>query len=305
MKKFCCITISIVVILVLIVLLFSFLALTVIHGISPYNNNIPVSIGANTTVPLDKNCFDSDFISSIAITSDPYVDAEVYTIDSSNVHYTTVQLPNKTVLIDNPYDDNTIGLNYYGGVDPLYTNGIGNITLNLSTFSLNVNSNCSLEIFLFDNRSSFDAFIDSSIDHVTGYVDKSRCIPVNGTVQLYTIHFNLPAGSFYYIGASIRKSVLYSFTLSPRIVAVNVSQIIPSCSLSSDINRCDIKIERQFSNRVCVFALSTERLLHTISFHVNYITFNRMNIPYFSVMVFIFIFMIVFCIISCCLCYHR
>ena len=181
-----------------------------------------------------------------------------------------------TPTADHP--TNRYPFNYHYGDVPVYSAG-GNSSLvyNISASGLADgsmhneqpaaarlhHSSCPLELFMFDSESNYTKFLQNKTVNVTGFVNRSGCIPVGvgDNVLHNSTVFWLGQPNFYYIMASVVAGINISTNISGHVRAYSTDQHnqITKCDLeTNNRNACRISISNsdraEFSHPVCIFA---------------------------------------------------
>lgn len=222
-------------------------------------------IGANSTVLVGQICFNSLETKEVTI-SKQFGDPDVLFYITSNVPYTPLLLPNKTLYVYHKNFGGRHSANYMCCNNPIYTAKNGSITYIISDSSDNQFSNCPLQMFIFDTFTTYNQFMNdpNSVTDDSGLYNKSKC--VIGTNQL--LQFSLQGNKFYYAAMNIANDyinhnyVYFSLKAFGTLTQINSNDLKPfSCSLQYlDTSPCTIPIAGSnytSSHSICILAYSS------------------------------------------------
>ena len=207
--------------------------------------------GANSTVFIKPNCYDSLSTENVIIHSNRFTNALIYKGHRDKLQYMTYSFVKKNRLKDyESFQDDRFPLNYIIGDAPVYTVGNGSLRYIISA---RVNGNFTF-IFKF---CLFDNFNDYLIMAKTGHIANTlQCHQINETVNGQVFDFSLNDTGFYYVAAVVSTENVYinvSVHGSLTIVDTDVLEQ-QNCTLSEDNFNCTISILELDSNElICVF----------------------------------------------------
>lgn len=220
-------------------------------------------IGANSTVLVGQKCFNSHWTKEVTI-SKQFNDPDVQFYRTSYVQYIPLLLPNKILYEYHKNYGERKPANYLCCNNPIYTAKSGSITYIISTSSDNQFSKCPLQLFIFDNFTTYDEFLydPNSISDNSGIYNKSKC--VIGTNQV--LQFSLQGNKFYYAAMKIANDadnhVSFSVDAFGNLTQININDLQPfNCSLQNlDTSPCTIPIPESTytsSQLTCILAYSS------------------------------------------------
>lgn len=183
---------------------------------------------------------------------------------------TESNLPDKHRVLQ-PLGNKKVAFNYNYGYLPLYVAGEeSKLTYHISAYNkpLDDTMPCPLELFLFNDESSFMKFMETTFQPEKGYIKRSGCLPVgNSTNELNsTVVFQLSDPSPYYVSVSIAKDVYITATINVHAIEYNITdmELLP-CELNYQTNHCIIHvgvskqifgINQVSADPVCVWAVT-------------------------------------------------
>ena len=231
-------------------------------------------IGANSTVLVGQKCFNSHWTKEVTI-SKQFNDPDIQFYRTSYVQYMPLLLPNKTLYVYHKNYGERKSANYMCCNNPIYTAKSGSITYIISTSSDNQFSNCPLQLFIFDNFTTYNEFLidPNSISDNSGIYNKSKC--VIGTNQV--LQFSLQGNKFYYAAMNIVNNfdnhVSFSVDAFGSLTQINTNDLQPfNCSLQNlDTTPCTIPIPESTytsSQLTCILAYSSSEKQFNITIDV-------------------------------------
>ena len=211
----------------------------------------PVLLGANGIDPASSSGVE---ISTNAAKTAPLTDLNVklYQGHCQDTQYREVNLPNVSRDIQ-PLADSRLAFNYNYGDLPLYVAG-GNSTVTYtisasngpSSSGLTDDTDCSVELFLFDDQLKYSKFVESNYLREEGYVNRSGCLPV-GTkdeIKNSTTVFYLSKPNSYFVSISLKENIETLTNISAHALEFSdVKLESVDCALNEFTNKCKITFD--------------------------------------------------------------
>ena len=207
--------------------------------------------GANSTVFINPNCYNSLSTENVIIHSNRFTNALIYKGHRDTLQYKTYTFVKNDRLKDyKSVQDDKFPLNYNKEDAPVYTVGNGSLTYIISA---KVNGNFAF-IFKF---CLFDSFNDYWIMATRGHIaNMLQCHQINETVNGQVFDFSLNDTGFYYVAAVVSIENVHINVSIHGILTIIDTDVLQqqNCTLSEDNFNCTISILELDSNElICVF----------------------------------------------------
>ena len=235
-----------------------------------------VAIGGNVSVSLVEQGFSSFLTKSIEITlAEDVPPTSFFMAECSQVETTRIALPKKLASpITEDEFDTTVQLNYFRTDLPIYSAGPLQISYNVtanSSVQYSPTDSCPLQLFLFDDNSTFQqAQVDSTV-RPSEYIDKSPCLLnaslgssyPNQTSQTIFPMEQEDQPHFYFVLAYVRKGVRMTAEIEVNLTVYDTSGLFPmSCPDDTFLNPCGFNVSNHTLNlsnkKICLFAESVD-----------------------------------------------
>ena len=245
-------------------------------------------IGADTSVIINKNCFDPFSIQSVNVSkgSDTQYDSSIYFVQHENIQYTQETLGNQSQNYEES-SDIRIGINYYEADDPIYTAGPGILSYTIDAVADTAVKQCPIQLYLYNDYTAFRGFRGEGIGPVFGNINSSGCLSANETLQQHYINFPLSTSGFYFVGLAIRGGVSVNITISAQVTLFNVSKLtLERCGLNWQHDSCFFEIAKSkvpsSHDSTCLLMFSTNSPYQNVTLCEDYIGWNVVHVSIVS-----------------------
>lgn len=207
--------------------------------------------GANSTVFIKPNCYDSLSTEKVIIHSNRFTNALIYKGHRDTLQYMTYSFVKNDRLTDyKSFQDDRFPLNYIKGDAPVYTARNGSLTYIISAM-VNGNFSFNFKFCLFDSFNDYRTMIGR------GHIANTwQCHQINKTVNKKVFDFFLNDTGFYYVAAVVSiENVLINVSVHGSLTIVDTDGLEQqNCTLSEDNFNCTVSILELDSNELtCVF----------------------------------------------------
>ena len=245
-------------------------------------------------VPISPSGYDSLSVRSVNVsldTSAPDTRARVQFYKTSTLLTTRTVLPSISILLA-PSMYVRDPLNYYQADIPLYVAGGDSTVAYVVTASSPLTyDDCPLEIYLFDEQTEYDQFLNGLHREASlgNYLKRSGCLNVqkkNESLVQQTVVFRLSNQSAYFVAVAIEKGVEINCTVSANVVEYSVSSLAAeNCSLSTDHLSCVLNISDGSIGAIpgtITYVLAQSAGLSTITYNVVLVLWNVWTVTFVS-----------------------
>jgi hypothetical protein len=226
--------------------------------------NFTSQIGANTTVFVSEEIFNSNDVINFTISSDgPFPQMiSFYTVPSDMISYTSVDLAAFKCQFSSEgrgsinYHDQSCHESHYTH-HPIYTagNGLLQFHLTLTPSVIGAKASCYFQLYVFDDKNAYMNFIDNDVTsppHVG-----SICLTENDFFHATSKNVTLTKNKFYYAAYSLMNNVELSWTIGGHIVHIDQNGMYKTeCALTSTTDRCVVDVSSYHSDITQFFLLA-------------------------------------------------